>query len=171
MPGPVSKPFEKAVGAAEVRVRGAAWRRRAIALFLGLAGLAAAVLGIGGFRWIQAELARSEREIHQGQIGPARARLDRLAMFGLGGHERNYWLGACEEADGHASAALALWARIPPDSSRFANATIRRARLAFESGRFAEAERALESADFPRGSIASTMRESQLQQLDLFTGR
>ncbi len=97
--------------------------------------------------------------------------MDFLAKFHLGGIETEYWRGACEEAEGHPDAALAIWASIPRGSSRFANATLRRARLALERGRLAVAEEALESASFPPSSPAHEIREHELEQLNFLTGR
>src|SRR5262249_21873280 len=99
---------------------------------VGLAGLVAILVVMIGNRWSVAELQRVEREVKGGQIAAARARLARLALLGFGGVETDYWLGACAEAEGQVDAALAIWARIPAGSSRFANATVRRARLAIE---------------------------------------
>jgi hypothetical protein len=84
---------------------------------LGLAGVAAILLGIAGQRWYQAELQQAQREIRGGEVRSARARLSRLAKLGQGGAETDYWLGACEEAEGHIDAALATWARIPHGST------------------------------------------------------
>ena len=156
-----------------VERRGSASRLRRLAWFLGLSGLAAVVVWFGGDRWSRAELGRIEREIKQGQSGAARVRLDRLVMLGLGGIEADYWRGACAEAEGDVEAALAVWDRIPPGSSRYANATLRRARLAIDRGRLAVAEETLERAlgVFPHGSTASELHEIMLQQVYLFTGR
>ncbi len=61
----------------------------------------------------------------------------------------------------------------PAGAPRFANATLRRARLAIDRGRLAVAEEALERSRgaFPRGSKASELHEIMLQQIYLFTGR
>ena len=142
------------------------------ALWFGLVGLIAmGLLWVAGYRWLQGELGRVESEVHAGQIGPARSRLARLRTLGLGGFEAHYWRAVCDEAEGHFDSALAAWAAIPPDSSRYANASLRRARLALERGRFAEVEEVLSPLRFPRSSAAFAMRESTFQQLDLFTGR
>jgi tetratricopeptide (TPR) repeat protein len=138
---------------------------------LGFAGLAAIVLWVAGDQWLQGELKRIEREIQAGQVGSARSRLSRLSALRLGGVEAQYWRGACEEAEGRVDAALATWAAIPHDSSRYANASLRRARLAMGQGRFAEVEEALAPTRFPRSSQAFVMRESLWQQVDLFTGQ
>src|SRR5262245_60483002 len=73
-------------------------------------GLAGALLGLGGYRWSLAELARAQRELKAGQPAAARARLERLAAMGLGGVEARYWRGACQEEQGQFDAALATYA-------------------------------------------------------------
>ena len=133
--------------------------------------LAAVLLAVTASRWYQREFERIQEEIQRGQIDPARARIDRLARFGLGAHELDYWLGACEEAGGDFDGALTTWARIPAGSPRHADAALRRARLAIERGRFALAEEALAQAAFPRQSPAGEMSQSYRQQLYLLTGR
>jgi enediyne biosynthesis protein E4 len=142
-----------------------------VAWSLVVAVVAAMVVGIVGYGWSQSELRRAEQEIKAGQVGTGRARLTRLSKLGLGGVESDYWLGICAETEGRVDAALAKWAGIPVGSSWYVNATLRRAHLALEQGRFAVVEEALEHASFPRGSPASKIREQQLQQIDLFTGR
>src|SRR5438552_3206331 len=111
------------------RMRGSSRFRLRVAWSLGLAGLVAVLLALAGYRWSLAELVRVEHELQAGRPGPARARLARLKGLGLGGVEAEYWRGACAEAQGQVDAALAIWAGIPAGSSRFPNATIRRARL------------------------------------------
>ncbi len=112
-----------------------------------------------------------EEEVKGGQIDSARARLQRLARLRLGGAELDYWLGACEEAEGHIDAALAAWARIPVGSSRFADAALDRARLAIKEGRFALAEDVLEHTAFPHRSSSIELSKNLWQQVYLFTGR
>jgi tetratricopeptide (TPR) repeat protein len=130
------------------------------------------VLAAFGANWLyQAELKSVERELKGGQHQLARARLSRLSMLGLRGTEIDYWLGVCEEAEGHVDRALAIWGRIRPGSARFANAVLRRARLAIDQGHFAVAEEALQDVSFPVGSPACELHEIMLQQVYLFTGR
>ena len=129
------------------------------------------LIGLIAKRWSVAELQLVEREIKGGQVSAARARLARLAQLRLGGTEVGYWVGACEEADGHIENALSAWAQIPKDSSRFPNATLRRARLALEHGRIAIAEDALARVSFPASSPAFEIREHELQQIDFLTGQ
>jgi len=112
-----------------------------------------------------------ERELKAGQHRSAHARLSRLALLGLRSTEIDYWLGVCEEAEGHVNLALAIWGRIRPGSPRFANAVLRKARLAIDQGRLALAEETLQDLSFPVGSPASELHELMLQQVYLFTGR
>ena len=117
--------------------------RRWLAWVSCLAGVAAVALWLGADRWARAELTCVEREIKSGEVGAARVRLDRLGRLKLGGVEAVYWRGACAEAEGDVEGALAAWSRIPAGSSRFANATLRRARLAIDRGQLAVAEECL----------------------------
>ncbi len=133
--------------------------------------VAAVAVGIVGYGWYQSELKRAEQEIKAGQVSPARVRLTRLSKLGLGGVESDYWLGICAEAEGRVDAALAMWTGIPKDSAWYVDATLHRARLALEQGRFAVVEEALEPARFPRGSPAFRIREKQLQHVYFFSGR
>jgi enediyne biosynthesis protein E4 len=152
-------------------VRASSPRYLRVAWSLVAAGLAATVALIVGYGWSQSELRRAEQEIKVGQVGTGRVRLTRLSKLGLGSVESDYWLGICAEAEGRADAALAKWAGIPVDSSWYVNATLRRAHLALEQGRFAVVEEALEHASFPRGSPAFKIREQQLQHVYFFCGR
>jgi len=145
-------------------------RRRWI-IWFGLAALSAIPVACCAYGWYRAELRSVERELKEGQHRPARARLSRLAMLGLRNTELEYWLGVCNEAEGHVDEALAIWGRIRPGSARFANAVLRRARLAIDRGRLALAEETLQNVSFPIGSPACELHEIMLQQVYLFTGR
>jgi tetratricopeptide (TPR) repeat protein len=136
-----------------------------------LAALSAIPIGFCAYWWYQAELRSVERELKEGQHRSARARLSRLAMLGLRNTELQYWLGVCNEAEGKVDEALATWGRIRPGSARFANAMLRRARLAIDQGRLAVAEDTLENVSFPVGSPAYELHEIMFQQVYLFTGR
>src|SRR5262245_35668372 len=128
-PEQVQPPDATAPAPAPARRRRVAARVRWV---VGGLALAAVLLGLGGYRWSLAELARAERELKAGQPAVARARLERLAAMGLGGVEARYWQGVCQEAQGQLDAALATYAAIPPGSARYANAALRRAHLAWE---------------------------------------
>jgi enediyne biosynthesis protein E4 len=145
------------------------WRPRMI--WLGLAALIALPAAFCAFWWYQAELRRVEFELKLGQHRSARARLSMLAMLGLKSTELDYWRGVCAEAEGRVEEALAIWGRIRPGSTRFANAVLRRARLAIDQGRLALAEETLSDVSFPVGSPACELHEIMLQQVYLFTGR
>jgi tetratricopeptide (TPR) repeat protein len=145
--------------------------RRRWMFWLGLAALGAVPLALCALWWYQSELKHVERELKGGQHRSARDRLSRLTTLGLKSTEIDYWLGACEEAEGHVDPALAIWGRIRPGSPRFANAVLRRARLAIDQGRLAVAEETLQDVKFPVGSPACELHEIMLQQVYLFTGR
>jgi tetratricopeptide (TPR) repeat protein len=142
-----------------------------IASWLGLATLVSVLATLAAYRWSLGELVRVEQEIKAEQFAAARERLERLGRMGLGGVEAQYWRGASAEAEGNVNLALKTWAAIPRGAPRYANALLRRARLARDNGRFALAEELLESAEFARNSPAFMMREALLQHLYFFTGR
>ncbi len=139
--------------------------------WFGLAALSAIPVAFYAYWWYRAELGNVERELRAGQHRSGRARLSRLTMLGLRSSEIDYWLGVCEEAEGHFDQALATWGRIRPGSIRFPNAVLRRARLAIDQGRLALAEETLQDVSFPVGSPACELHEIMLQQVYLFTGR
>ncbi len=141
-----------------------------LGLVLGLmVVLGLAAVAIRG--WYQAELSRIERELKSARVDSARARIERLHRLGLGGVETDYWQAACDEAQGRIDSALEIWGRIPPDSSRYANAILRRSRLAMDQGRLATALETLERVRFPRGSPAQDLHRIMLRQIELFTGQ
>ena len=146
-------------------------RRLVVVSCVGIVVLASVLTAVTIERWYQDELGRIQEEIHRSRIHLARTRIDWLARFGMGGAELDYWLGACEEAEGKVDDALETWARITASSARHGDAVLRRTRLAIERGRFAVAEDALEQAVFPLRSPHGELRESYRQQLYLFTGR
>ncbi len=150
----------------QMRLPGRRWR-----IWFGLAALLALPIAFCAYGWYRSELRSVEFELKLGQHHSARARLSRLAMLGLTGTELDYWRGVCEEAEGHVEEALATWGRIRPGSPRFANAVLRRARLAIDQGRLALAEETLRDVSFPAGSPACELHEIMLQQVYLFTGR
>jgi tetratricopeptide (TPR) repeat protein len=141
------------------------------AIWFGLAALIAVTAALCAIWWYRVELRRVELELKSGRHHSARARLSRLAMLGLKNNELDYWRGVCEEAEGRVDEALATWGQIHPGSPRFANAVLRRARLAIDQGRFALAEETLADVSFPVGSEACELHEIMMQQVYLFTGR
>jgi len=99
----------------------------------------------GGSSWIEArrrqlDLEQAQREMASGLFNMARQRLTELIKRRPESSEAAYQLGLCEEKLGRADAALAAWSRIPPASSLALKATLGRARLLMNTGRFAAAE-------------------------------
>src|SRR5579883_2399274 len=80
-------------------------RRHIRPYILGLAGLAAVLVGVAGYGWSRAELVRVEHDLQAGRPAAARARLRRLTALGLGGVEAKYWRGAVAEAEGQVDTA------------------------------------------------------------------
>src|SRR5262245_41818459 len=142
-----------------------------LGVWLSLGALVAALAWVGASSWYRNELARSERELAAGNASSARQRLERLSFLWSSDPEFQFLLGACHEAEGQPDAALEAWARVPKGSSPWIDATVRRAQLALERGRFANAEAAILSASFPPGHPAAATCEQILLQLYLFTIR
>jgi tetratricopeptide (TPR) repeat protein len=67
-------------------------------------------------------------------------------------------LGSCEQAEGNLDAAVAAWARVPPDSPRAEQAALNRAEVAYDRGQFAAAETILETALRHPGPLAFEVR-------------
>ena len=90
---------------------------------------------------------------------------------GHGDPEAAYWLGVCEHAEGHTEAALAAWARIPPDSPLSGPGECAGPRRwSVDLGRFAEAERVLERL-VERPAPSGRGRRRLLCQLYYWEGR
>src|SRR5262249_31403854 len=67
--------------------------------------------------------------------------------------------GQCEQAVGHAEAAMAAWARVPSRSAFAVPAALRRAELAMRRGRWLDAEALLRrTLDDPRGQAVAIRR-------------
>ncbi len=145
---------------------------------LALGFLVAVLLGLATGAWRLASSWRferglewAEREVRAGRYREARRWLAGLPPSRFRDSEAAYWLGVCEHAEGHFEAALAAWARVPPDSPRAALAESSRAKtLLIDLGRFAEAERALERLVEHPGSEGAEARRI-LYQLYYWEGR
>ena len=133
--------------------------------------LTAVLIGIIGYRWFTAQFKRVEVEVKAGQAKAARARLSWLTMLGLGGVEGKYWLGACEEAEGHVDQALAIWARIPIGSCALRQCDSPSRPASNRSRAARRRRRGPRNTSFPHGSVANELCEIMLQQVYLFTGR
>ena len=153
--------------------------RRLIVVCLGLGAFAAAGSWVAGAWWFRSAIASASDDLAAGRVAEATARLNRLAELGPlpgllssdGRDEIEFWLGACQEANGEVDQAIQTWSRIPDSSARRADAVARLARLAIDHGRYAAAEETLEHAFFPPGAPAFDAREASLQQLYMFEGR
>src|SRR5260370_15993981 len=111
----------------------------------------------------RAELARAERELSAGRLALAREIAEgRLARRGDDG-EALLLLGRCEEARGQLALALAAWERVPTRSPSFVAATVRRARVLLDAGRFSEAEALLE----PLAASLESLDDGVRQTLEL----
>ncbi len=123
-------------------------RRPLIVLACGLAvGLATwlGVQGLGAWRFDR-ELNLVKREVGARRFALAGARLTRMAQQWPARGEIAYWLGVCEQGQGHDEAALSAWARVPDQAALAPLAALSRGRLAFETGRYRLAEKCLERA-------------------------
>ena len=153
--------------------------RRQIVVGLVLGALVAGGFRVAGGWWFRSSIASASDDLKAGRVADATARLNRLAGLGplpgllsTGGRDEiDYWLGACQEADGEVDRAIETWSRIPESSTRRADAVARLARLAIDHGRYAPAEETLEHAFFPPGTPAFDAREASLEELYLFEGR
>jgi tetratricopeptide (TPR) repeat protein len=113
----------------------------ALALALGYAGY------LGAQSWhYRAALKQAQRDLSRGNHAAAVTEFAALANRWPGLAEVEYGLGECELAQGKPDAALAAWARIPPQSPLGVDVAPVRGRLALERGRFADAERVLTAA-------------------------
>ena len=87
-----------------------------------------------------------------------------------GSNEAAYQLGLCEENLGHLDSAMATWSSIAADSQFAIKASIARARLLMNAGRFALAEEVLSALPHDRGPDALAVRQS-LELLMRIEGR
>jgi tetratricopeptide (TPR) repeat protein len=105
--------------------------------------------------WFRIELGRAQREIGARLYGSARTRLVRLTAHRPGSSEAQYRLGLCEQALGHADAALAGWARVPLGAPDGGSAAVARAQVLLGRGRLAPAEDLLVAARHQPGPHAT----------------
>jgi enediyne biosynthesis protein E4 len=129
----------------------------------------------GGWSWLvdqrlQHELKQAEREMAGGRHGLARQRLLELAKTRSRASEIAYQLGLCEEHLGHFEAALSAWSSVAADSPRFIEASIGRALVLMNAGRYSLAEDVLTSVPHDRGPHAAHVRH-QIELLLRIEGR
>ena len=135
---------------------------RRLGLGLILATLAL-VLWAGWSRHAQRQ-ARRELDLAMQDMAAGRQALARKRLVEATGSwalqdEALYQLGLCDEARHHFDDALSTWERIPRRSPFTAKATIARARVLANSGRFAAAEELLTSLPRPSGPEGSLVRQ------------
>ncbi len=105
------------------------------------------------------ELNAVKQDMAAGRHALARQRLLSLTEQASVRDEALYELGLCEEARGRSDAARTAWERIPPRSRFASRATIARARVLANSGRFAAAEELLGTLPRPPGPEGSLARQ------------
>ena len=144
---------------------------------IGFACLIAAVsaLAWGGYQAVsgwrhQAGLERAREAVAEGRFAEARRWLARASARAPDDAETAYLLGVCEQAEGHADAALAAWGKVVPPSPFATPAALARGKLLVERGRFADAETVLAASARGAGSEAAEARYL-LAQLDFWEGR
>jgi thioredoxin-like negative regulator of GroEL len=132
-----------------------------------LLALLVGVVGIvwGAVSWVEArrgrlELEAARREMASGRFQRARQRLTELAKRHSASSEIVYQLGLCEEGLGHTEAAEAQWSRIPPGSPFAHKASLGRARLLMNAGRFSAVEPMLLAIPRDAGADGRQAREA-----------
>jgi enediyne biosynthesis protein E4 len=128
--------------------------------------LAIVLLGatiVAGWRWWQGHRLRHaiteiESEMAAGRHGIAARRLTELPASASGYDEAAYLLGACERSRGRNHEAEQAWARVAPASSFFSRAVSERLSLLIDTGRFTNAEQAIDEAVHKRPQGQSALR-------------
>jgi tetratricopeptide (TPR) repeat protein len=138
-------------------------------------GLSTIALAWFTWSWVQAERERRElklaaMEFESGAYRLARQRLVELAKKRPGSNDVAYQLGLCEEKLGHVDAALTAWSSVPASSPLFIKASIGRALVLMNAGRFSLAEEVLAVAPRGRGPYAAHVRQ-QIELLLRIEGR
>ncbi len=116
------------------------------------------------------ELRQAERAYAGKRFGEARERLARMSLRWPGRGMVEYWLGASENREGHAEAALEAWDRVPREAPEAAVAALSTGRLAVDTGRYALAEASLERAIRVGGEMGEEARRL-LSLVHYITGR
>jgi tetratricopeptide (TPR) repeat protein len=122
------------------------WLWLGLVLVVGVAVMAVlAWRAIEQRRWRQ-DLEQAKREVAAGEYARARRRLVELVARHPDEGEPHFLFGVCERARGQIEAAVAAWARVPEQSPFAAAAAFERGRAEIDRGRFAAAERVLQTA-------------------------
>jgi tetratricopeptide (TPR) repeat protein len=129
----------------------------------------------GAWSWVadrrcRHELREADREMAGGLHQLARQRLSALIKWRPGSAEAAYQLGVCEEILGHSDAAVRAWTHIAPNDPLAAKATLGRARVLMNTGRYTPAETLLLPLSGRHGLEAEQARRA-LQLLFHIQGR
>ncbi len=128
---------------------------RLLIILVGLVAAASAWFAVRAVehRRYENELDQARRDFAARRFATARARLVRLARSRPGQGEVEYLLGNCEKIRGHAEAALDAWGRVPAGAPQAPVATLSRARLALDLGRYRLGETCLDGLKDAGGDI------------------
>jgi enediyne biosynthesis protein E4 len=116
------------------------------------------------------ELRQAERAFVAQRFGEARERLARMSVHWPGRGMIEYWLGAAENREGHAEAALEAWERVPAGAPEAAVAALSIGRVAGTIGRYRLAESSLERVVRLGGEMGEEARQL-LSHVHFMTGR
>ncbi len=134
-----------------------------------------AVVAAGAFlireRSLVAELEQARTAMGAGRFGVASARLSRLAPRWTNKGEVFLLLGESELKRGHREEALAAWAKLPPSSPFFGQASLRRATDLTNTGHYRPAEEALLQALAAPAPAPRYELERALSRVYRFEGR
>jgi tetratricopeptide (TPR) repeat protein len=143
-------------------------QRKGARSWLGIAlgfGVVVVIAVWGGWRWFEEhnfrrEFKQAESDFAGGRYRQARQRVSELVEKRPGSGEADYQLGLCEEKLGHSELALTAWSGVAPGSPLFIKASVGRAHLLKDSGRFTLAENALTARPTYRGQDALQVRQA-----------
>jgi enediyne biosynthesis protein E4 len=141
-----------------------------IAICLGVIAAASAGLVWAKERRCRIELIEAKHEMASGLVHRARQRLARLIIERPTWDDARLQLGLCEESLGRPVAAELAWSQISSKSSVGRQASLGRARLLLNAGKFAPAEALLLSLPDDDTAIGRQVRQS-LELLYRFQGR
>ena len=147
MPRPDLEPRPRAGPAGVGAARLVASRPRRLAWLLGLTALAAVVVWAGVDRWSRPSWCASSEK--SSKVTPTRPASGWTGwrFWGSAGSRSLTGGGRVPRLRATSMRRCRCGARIPAGASRFANATLRRARLAIDRGRLAVAEETLEACE------------------------
>ena len=123
-------------------------RRRVLGLWCAAGLVLLLAIGAAGAlvvhrRSLRTQLDQARAALEAGRFGVASARLSRLAPDWTNDGEVFLLLGESELKRGHREEALAAWAKLPPSSPFFGQASARRATELINTGRYSSGRRRL----------------------------